>query len=172
MTVDSVGDVGRYASLAFSPSGQPAIGYYDQTNGDLKYASFNGANWNVTTVDTAGVTGWYCSLAFIGGQPAISYYDSTTGDLRYAAFDGSAWQPATVVSAGNVGQYTSLKARPNGLPAISYFDVTPGEAEHPVDLMAQPGCRSAAPSRASTTRPLWISAFSLRCRSRCEGRWR
>jgi len=85
-TVDSTGIVGSNSSLAFTPGGQPAISYYDFTNGDLKYAVYNGSAWALTTVDSLGNVGWGCtSLAFTpGGQPAISYCDYTYRDLKYA----------------------------------------------------------------------------------------
>ena len=35
-TVDAVGDVGAYASLAFNPDGNPYISYLDWTKHDLK----------------------------------------------------------------------------------------------------------------------------------------
>ena len=37
-TVDSVESVGLHASIALDSSDQPHISYYDQTNGNLKYA--------------------------------------------------------------------------------------------------------------------------------------
>ena len=76
---------GEVSALAFSPSGQPAISYCDLTNGDLKYAAFDGGSWVTATVDSVGGVGYHTSLAFSpSGQPAISYQDLTSGNLKYA----------------------------------------------------------------------------------------
>ena len=48
-----------------------AIGYYDATNADLKFATFNGSTWTLSTVDSTGDVGQNASLAFSpAGQPA------------------------------------------------------------------------------------------------------
>ncbi|MBU0569004.1 choice-of-anchor D domain-containing protein, partial [bacterium] len=101
----------------------PHISYYDGTNYDLKYASYNGSAWNIQTVDSSGYVGQYTSLALDGsGQPHISYYDNSNDDLKYASYNGSAWNIQTVDSSGYVGKYTSLALDGSGYPHISYYD--------------------------------------------------
>jgi parallel beta-helix repeat protein len=107
-------------SLAFSPAGQPAIAYSDDTNRDLKYAVYNGASWIRSTVDNITSIKPGASLAFSpGGLPAISYHAS---NLKYAVYDGTNWVLSTVDSTAGVGKYTSLAFNPGGEPAISYYD--------------------------------------------------
>ena len=127
-TVDGVGTstiFGQHTSLAYGPSGQPAISYQDVSNQDLKFASYSGGVWNRQVVTGIGNVGEYTSLAYLpAGTPAISCYNASSGDLMYARFDGVAWQLTTVDSTGDVGKYSSLAIGPDGLPAIAYYDVT------------------------------------------------
>jgi len=82
--LDSGADVGNLGtSLQLTPTGWPAISYYDYTNGYLKYTYKDASGWHNQVVDS-GYVGGYSSLQLTPtGWPAISYFD-WIGDLKYA----------------------------------------------------------------------------------------
>ena len=128
-TVDAVGNVGDYTSLAIGADGNPVIAYHDATNDDLKVARCNdpacaGGDETISTVDAAA-TGQYPSLAIgTDGNPVISYYN---GNLRVArcndpACAGGDETLSTVDTAVDVGRWNSLAIGTDGNPVISYYD--------------------------------------------------
>jgi hypothetical protein len=133
--VDSLGDVGQYASLAIGTNGNPVIAYYDATNGNLKVARCNdlactGGDEVRSRVATAGDVGSYASLAIgLDGRPVIAYYDVTNANLKLArcndpACAGENEKLATLDSAGDVGQFADIAIGVDGVPVVSYFDAT------------------------------------------------
>jgi hypothetical protein len=128
LTIEITGDVGTYTSLAIV-DGMPAISYFDDTNGELRYVratNVSGTAWATpVTIVSTGAT--YGSLAMVDGMPAICYYENTNADLKYVrATDaaGTVWAtPMTIDSTGMTGGFCSL-AVVNGHPAISYLDLT------------------------------------------------
>ncbi|MBD3399562.1 MAG: T9SS type A sorting domain-containing protein [Candidatus Coatesbacteria bacterium] len=127
-----------FASLAFDSSDNAHISYYDGSdyegsNGDLKYAVWNGTSWQIETVDADYSVGRYSSLALdSSGNPHISYYDASNGDLKYAVWNGTSWQIETLDSNGYVGKYTSLALDSSGNPHISYYDYTNDDLKYAV----------------------------------------
>ncbi len=126
-------DEGPMVSLALDRYGAPHVSYYDQVEGDLKYArrgTLGGSPlWWTDTVDSEGYVGLHSSIALDpldGDRPYISYYDLSTGNLEYAWHDNG-WQ-TTNYSAGSTdeGSYTSLKVL-DGRLYVSYYDVTHGD---------------------------------------------
>lgn len=126
--VDSRGIVGLWPSMKVV-NGNPAIAYYNSTDGDLMYVramNAEGTEWSPpVTVDAVNDAGEFCSLEIVAGFPAISYYERTAGDLKFVRAtdaDGSAWSaPVGVDTTGDMGQHTSL-AVVSGNPAISYHE--------------------------------------------------
>jgi hypothetical protein len=136
-TVDSIGDVGWYASIAIGADGLPVIAYYDFTNGNLKVAKCVDAacttgTSTLSTVDSIGDVGYYTSIAIgADGLPVIAYLDNSNGDLKVAKCANAACTGtstlSTVDSAGNVGYYISIAIGADGLPVIAYWDALNGD---------------------------------------------
>ncbi len=125
--IDWTGIVGQHTSIALGPGTYPypSIAYYDETNGDLRFAEWNGSHWLISTVDSVDDVGHYASLKIDSNALAhIAYYDLTKGELRYARWDGMSWLLDIVDDFGDVGQYASLDLDRDDLPSISYYNAT------------------------------------------------
>lgn len=116
-------DVGTFTSLAFDSEDRPQIVYMNESQDNLRYASYRGPNWEVTTVDSTTMVGAYNSLAFDrqNNRPYISYYDFGNHDLKYATRTGDGWITITLDEAGDVGAYSSITLDRNRRPRITYF---------------------------------------------------
>ena len=144
-TIDSVGDVGLYTSLALESRGalnpNIHISYYDRTNGDLKYAFLSGTTgtWDIQILDgdtsslgnggTLGDVGLYTSITLdILNNPYISYYAQHAEELRLA-YTGegpypSSWWVESGPNAQIGGESTSIALDPLFInPIIAYFDL-------------------------------------------------
>ncbi len=117
--------IGNYGALAMDGTGNLHASYYDQTNGNLVYATNASGSWVAATVDSTGDVGKFTSIA-VGdtNRVHICYYDQTNLRLRYAYKDsGSAtWYPRTIGS--DKGLYCDITTDGNDgdLPWISYYD--------------------------------------------------
>ena len=142
-TVDSDGDVGKYASIATGGQllGNPGIAYYDATNYALKFAAYwctpHTCSWSISTLQSGNSLGmkrgWFASLKFASdGTPHIAYYATSLSgqSLRHAYYVGSGgncgesdtWQCDTIDSGTDIGQYASLDLDDADQVRIAYYD--------------------------------------------------
>ena len=129
MIVDSYYDYAIRTSLAFDPSGKPAISIVGM------YYHFNGVSWVKESPGSWwGLLGKGGSLTFNpSGNPAMSLYamgavNDSRGEYLFYLYkaDGS-WTREIVDSMDDVGEYNSLAFDHFGKPAISYYDKPNGE---------------------------------------------
>jgi len=122
---------GAYNSLQIDSYDFPHVSYYDPGNTALKYAHWDGSEWQIEIVDNNGDVGKYTSLDLDANNfPHISYYDESNRNLKYAYWDGSQWQIEIVDSYRIVGLHTSLTLDANGNPHISYYDQSFGDLKY------------------------------------------
>ena len=133
-------DVGRFSSVAVDAAGRLVAAYYDAGDLDhdgalgglrLWHDSDNSGTFDAgecRTIDAAGATGTWASLAFDGGGLAnVSYFDAGQGHLRLwhdgdGDFDFDAGEIRDIDTDGPVGMYTDLAFDSGGLATVSYFD--------------------------------------------------
>ncbi len=110
----------KYTSLELDSDNYPHISYYDYDQKDLKYARWDGSEWQIEMIDSVDNVGKYASLRLDNfDYPHIAYKDHTNDGVKYANWDGSAWLIETVESDIGYGNYTSLVLDANNRPCIS-----------------------------------------------------
>jgi hypothetical protein len=113
--------VGQHTSLALDTNDHAHIVYYDGTNEDLKYATWNGVDWSISTVDSYGDVGKYASLVLdSSGFPHIIYYDATNHSYKYAFQVNQVWLTTTIESDVGDGDTISLTIDSNDKLHLSY----------------------------------------------------
>lgn len=143
-------DVGRFADIGISPSGDVWVAHHNFTDADLRVSTYVGSGgncdsgalgsdaWNCTAVITTGGAGTHSAVGFDASDtPWVSTYDSTNGNLVVAKYVGSggtgcnstAWQCTTVDATDTVGNSTSVATAPDGNVWISYTDTTNNNLE-------------------------------------------
>jgi len=121
VVIDSEGSVGAFSSIAVDSRNKVHISYYDESNGNLKYANNTADSWQNCTIDTAGDVGQYTSICVDANDKVhISYHDETSQDLKYATNESGSWQNYTIDNSDIVGEDTSIAVDSHNRIHISY----------------------------------------------------
>ncbi|MCH2059487.1 MAG: cadherin domain-containing protein [Verrucomicrobiales bacterium] len=111
-------------SLSHQANGKPAIAY--KSNGNtIKYAAYDGENWNISTIDQGNFALYQNPSLSFGpdGKPAIAY--SLGSELRCAQYEGEQWTISGLPVAAP-GKTLHLRHNPDGRPAIAYTQADRG----------------------------------------------
>ncbi len=124
-TIDSIGDVGLYTSLAFDSPGHATVAYYDETNADLKLWHDGDGDFYIDpgetqTIDSGGDVGQYPSLAFDGSGNATISYDNNDLKLWHDVNGDFEFDPGEIEVIDDVGLVSSLGFDSAGFATVSY----------------------------------------------------
>lgn len=121
-TVDSIGDVGYFPSLSLNSAGLPHITYFDWTSNSVKYAYYDGTNWNISVIDSTFWSAHPSSELDASGNLHLSYLDRNRNSLKYAKYNGISLYTTIIEPENAVGFFTSIALDASGYPHISYLD--------------------------------------------------
>ena len=121
--------VGKFCSLALDSNNRPHISYFDETNTYLRYARWNGTNWEIAAM--AANAGGPTSIAIDSkDNPHISYFDYNFANLKYVHWTGVSWLYQAVEnhsSTGTIGFGSAIALDSNDQPSIAYRSTSPDQ---------------------------------------------
>jgi fibronectin type 3 domain-containing protein len=145
--IDSVGDVGRYSSVAIA-NGTAFISYYDATNDHLKFATNSSGLFTTTTIENGLPGGQHTSLAIDKrGKAHISYTTVDGGYLLYTDNVAGRWSLSAIANGIGPLSGSSIALDPGGYSYVVYYDsMRRGDPATEKDLKY--GCNSDGSWRA------------------------
>ncbi len=122
--VDLVARSGGYqTSLVLDQNQFPHISHNSSSIGDLKYAHWDGENWQLDLVDTGADAAGETSLALDqSGKPHILYQNLSTHKMIYRSYEGPGWLPQDVDPLSNVEDFSSMVLDQQDIAHIVYRD--------------------------------------------------
>ena len=89
---------GRGTGFALDNEDRPAITYFLDDTDDLAFAQKNGAEWQISVIESQGDVGRFSSLVYHQDQFHVAYLkiNNGTNEVRYARYQGSSWQITTI----------------------------------------------------------------------------
>ena len=128
-TIDTTGAVGEQASMAADSDGRPHIVYSDDRLKVLRYAYYDGADWQIETLaaDTGQLGTRYNSIAVDSANHPHVAYINDDNYIRYAYHNGASWQIETADDAADIDNYISLAVDSAGWPHIAFFNTEDDE---------------------------------------------
>ncbi|MGJ8662509.1 MAG: hypothetical protein ACSHWU_02615 [Marinicella sp.] len=132
-TLDSVGNVGKYTSIADSIliNAHPLISYYDEDNGNLKAYYCNNSSCSsgsAYNLDESNDMGLFTDIIINGqGSPLITFFNQSNSSLNLYECENkscSEGHSRILDNNGYVGSYSSISLSSSGKPIISYAHST------------------------------------------------
>jgi hypothetical protein len=135
-------DVGLWTSIALVDD-KPVVAYYDAKNRGLKYASYDGKSWKVSSVQQKANSdiGRYAKLVISGGKPVIAFLFQEPG-TGGAAKSGVRVATASSASPAGPSDWTFSDAYTDAASPCRAFLCATGECREDTALCQAPtnGC--------------------------------
>jgi len=134
VTVDNTASICYFTSIDLDNQDHPQV-VYNSDDSTLRYASFDGEDWQTDIVPIDGNPACSSSSIAIAESEVVHlvYDDWVDGYLRYASYDDSEWQTTVIdseVESLERGKFSSLALDLDGYPHIAYYDAKNESIKH------------------------------------------
>ncbi len=125
---------GQNADIAVGPDGVVHVSYQGLLENDTKYATSDGGDFRVRTVESAGLTTDTSIALGLDGLAQVAFHEHLEGDVFVARQgDDGDWAVETVETEGWLGASLSFAIDGSGVRHLAYGDDTNGDLRYATD---------------------------------------